>query len=170
MGTFVCGDCATWINSKDADRYGRKYCTFSRRYEESDQSIYWLHGRQCPGFAWARRAVLTKLCEILNINSNKLFDAFDETRDNYVKTNEPELLECYYNVAEYIVNGLDTLPNKEELAKYMFNSYIIDAEANVIRGDYCKAVTIYSEMVRTLHIIFDVINNYDIHHDFAKTR
>ena len=168
MGTFVCGDCATWINSKDADRYGRKYCSFSRRYEESDQSIYWLNGRQCPGFAWARRAVLTKICEILNINPNKLFDAFDKARDNYVKPYEPELLNCYYSVAAYIINGLDTLQNKEELAKAMLNSYIIDAEANVIRGDYYKAVAIYSEMIRTLHIIFDVINERTLFHALTK--
>ena len=167
---FKCGDCVTWQNSKNADRYGRKYCHFSKRYEEEEQSIYWMHGRKCPGFVWARRAVLTKICEILNINSTELFKAFDETRDNYVRPFNPELMSKYNNIALFISNGFDSLPNKEEVAKAMFNSYVIDAEANAKMGNYEKAVNIYSEMVKTLYIIFDVMNENTIFKKISMTR
>ena len=29
---FVCSDCVTWIKSKDANRYGEKYCDYDQKY------------------------------------------------------------------------------------------------------------------------------------------
>ena len=80
----------------------------------------------------------------------------------------PEKMINYNSVAPYIVNSLDNYPKKEELAKMMLNSYIVDAEANVKIKNYEKAVSIYNEMIKVLHIIFDVINDNTIYHKLVK--
>ena len=169
--TYYCEECERWINSKYDAEYqyhnGRKvihrWCDYDRKMRACDQEVY-----RCSGFIYVRRAVLTKICEILNINPSPLFSSFDETKENYLMPNQPELLASYNDLASYIVNGLDVLPNKEDIAKVMLNSYIIDAEANVKRGDYCKAVTLYSEMIKVLRITFDVINDRSKLHVLTK--
>ncbi len=169
--TYYCEECAVWINSKYPAEYQyhngklviHRYCEYDKRLRACDQNIY-----GCDGFIPVRRAVLTKICEILNANPNKFFNAFDETKENYLIPIEPELLAQYNEEAEYIVNGLDNLPNKESVAKAMLNSYIVDAEAYVKMGDYCKAVSLYSEMIRVFHIAFDVINERTLFHPLTK--
>ena len=159
--TYYCEECSEWMRSNDVKMsyHNGKYvehrwCKYDRKYRAYDQETY-----GCRGFVYVRRAVLTKICEILNINPCELFNAFDEVKENYVMPNKPELLARYNNIATYIVNGLDNYPEKEYIAKTMLNSYIIDAEANIKLKNYEKAVSIYSEMVNVLHTIFDVINN-----------
>lgn len=168
--TYYCEECAEWIASKDAKMLyhnGRlvvhRYCKHDRKYRAIDQEVF-----RCDGFVYVKRAVLTKICEILNINPIGLFSCFDDAKDNYVIPCEPELLAAYNKIASYIVDGLDKHPDKEVIAKTMFDSYIIDAEANVKIGNYCKATAIYSEMVRVLHVIFDVINDYSVYHKLTK--
>ena len=170
--TYYCEDCAEWLASNDAKMMyhnGRnvihRWCKYDRKYRACDQEVF-----RCGGFVYVRRAVLTKICEILNINPNKLFDAFDEVKDNYIIPNNPELLAKYNALASYIVNGLESHPNKENIAKMMLNSYIIDAEANIKMHNYDQAVHLYGEMVKVLHITFDIINENNLFHDLAKIR
>ncbi len=169
--TYYCEECARWINSKYPAEYqyhnGKKvvhrYCDYDRKMRACDQEVY-----GCGGFEYVRRAVLTKICEILKVNPTSFFNAFDETKENYLIPMDPELLVTYNDEAEYIVNGLDNLPNKESVAKAMLNSYIVDAEAHVKIGDYCKAVSLYSEMIKVFHITFDVINERTLFHSLTK--
>ena len=175
MATF-CKDCAVWNDSKKAEMQyhnGRlvahRYCDYDRKWRASDQNIRGTRG-DCDGYVPYRRAVLTKMCEILNVDPTKLFIEFDETKDNYVTTCKPELLVAYNEVASYICEGLDNHPDKETIAKTMFDSYIVDAEANVRMGNYCRATELYSEMVRILHIMFDVINKRSLFHDITKIK
>lgn len=39
-----CGECAVWRGSKDENRYGERYCVYSRRYEKADQNTYGCRG------------------------------------------------------------------------------------------------------------------------------
>ena len=41
---YYCGECAVWVGSSDVDRYGRRWCAYSRRYEESNQNTYGCRG------------------------------------------------------------------------------------------------------------------------------
>lgn len=164
--TYYCSECSTWKRSdniKMTYHNGRyvehRWCENDRKYRAYDQDTY-----GCREFVYVRRAVLTKICEVLDVKQNALFNTFDEVKENYLKPCEPELLKQYNVVAKYIAEGFDKLPNKEEVAKAMFDSYIINAEANAKMGNYCEAVRIYGEMVRTLHIIFDVMNERTLFH------
>ena len=170
--TYYCSECAVWLESNDAKMMyhnGRdvvhRYCKYDRKYRAYDQNVY-----NCSGFVYVRRAVLTKICEILNINPSEMFNAFDDVKENYVINCVPEKMINYNSVAPYIVNSLDNYPKKEELAKMMLNSYIVDAEANVKIKNYEKAVSIYNEMIKVLHIIFDVINDNTIYHKLVKIK
>ena len=124
--TYYCSECAVWLESNDAKMMyhnGRdvihRYCKYDRKYRAHDQNVY-----NCSGFVYVRRAVLTKICEILNINSDELFKAFDDVKENYVINNMPDKMVKYNSVAHYIVNGLDNHPEKEKLAKVMLKQLV----------------------------------------------
>lgn len=170
--TYYCEECAEWLASNDAKMMyhnGRyvvhRWCKYDKKYRACDQEVY-----RCGGFVYVRRAVLTKICEILKVNPDDLFNAFDEVKENYIIPCQPELLVKYHSLASYIVNGLTNHPEKEMIAKVMLDSYIVDAEANIKLKNYDKAINIYSEMVKVLHIIFDVINDYSIYHKLVKIK
>lgn len=170
--TYYCSECAVWLESNDAKMMyhnGRdvihRYCKYDRKYRACDQEVF-----RCSGFVYVRRAVLTKICEILNINHDEFFNAFDDVKENYIIDNIPEEIIKYNSITSYIVNGLDNHPEKEKLANMMLNSYIIDAEANAKMKNYDKAVSIYSEMIKVLHIIFDVINDKSLYHNLVKIK
>ena len=170
--TYYCNECAVWLESNDAKMMyhnGRcvihRYCKYDRKYRACDQEVY-----RCGGFVYVRRAVLTKICEILNINPDELFNAFDDVKENYIIDNIPEEMVKYNSIASYIVNGLENYSEKEKLAKVMFDSYIVDALANVKLQNYDKAVNIYGEMIKILYIIIDIINDRSLYHKLVKIR
>ena len=41
---YYCGECALWRNSSDENRYGERWCAFSRKYEKPDQNTYGCRG------------------------------------------------------------------------------------------------------------------------------
>lgn len=50
-----CGECALWRGSSDENKYGERWCSYSRRYEKADQNTYGCRGfvdgtrrRCCP--------------------------------------------------------------------------------------------------------------------------
>lgn len=53
-----CGECALWRGSKDENKYGERYCVYSRRYESADQNSY-----GCRGFVDGTR----RYCDPLNV-------------------------------------------------------------------------------------------------------
>ena len=170
--SYYCCDCAEWISSNDSKmsyHNGRyivhKWCKHDRTYRAEDQNVY-----GCSGFSYVRRAILTKICEILNINPCTLFNCFDDIKENYIMCEKPEKLVDYNSISAYIVKGLDSIPNKEELAKRLLNSYIIDAEANIKLHKYEEALNLYEEMVRTLHIMFDAMYERNISHNLVKIK
>ena len=150
---YYCGECVTWVNSKDGDRYGRKYCDYSGRYEESTQNIY-----GCRGFVWARRSILTKICEILGIDNSKLFNAFDEVKEEYLVSNKMNSFIDYNTIGPEIAISFDTLTDdtKKRLAINMLNGYIIPAESYVKMKKYDEAFSIYERMVKVLMGFFMV--------------
>ncbi|MBR4080487.1 MAG: hypothetical protein IKK21_01725 [Clostridia bacterium] len=41
---YYCGECAVWRGSSDENRYGERWCAYSRRYEKADQNSYGCRG------------------------------------------------------------------------------------------------------------------------------
>ena len=164
---FVCSDCVTWVNSKDADRYGRKYCSYSRRYEEPDQKIY-----GCRGFVWAKRSIITKVCEVLNIDPTKYFDAFDDTKEIYLIPTSIDKLIDYNTVGPVIANKIENFEKKEQLAENILKTYIEPALEHCNLSDYQGAVSIYEHMVKVLAIMFnatkEAIEEYTFYDNLIK--
>lgn len=147
---FYCGDCVTWVNSRDADRYGRKYCDYSRRYEEKDQKIY-----GCRGFVWAKRSIITKVCEILNVNPTKYFEAFDDTKEILLIPSCIDELIDYNTVGPVVADRIDQSERKKEIAQNILNSYIEPAYEKCAKEDYQGALSIYEKMVKVLATMFN---------------
>ena len=146
---FYCSDCVTWINSQDANRYGEKWCTYDRVYRSADQPIY-----GCRGFVWARRSIITKVCEILGIERPDLFDNFDEVKENYLVPQNINALIDYNTVGPVIAERLETDPQREAVANNLLNNFMIPAAAQVKTENYQQAVDIYGQMVNMLAIFY----------------
>lgn len=147
---FVCSDCVTWINSRDANRYGEKWCDYDRKYRSADQNIY-----GCRGFVWARRSIITKVCEILGIDPTKYFNAFDETKEIYLLPSCIDKLIDYNTVGPVVAERMDNCPQKEQLAENMLKGFINPAFECCEKKDYQGAVSIYEKMVKVLAVMFN---------------
>ena len=148
--SFVCGDCVTWVNSKDANSYGEKWCDYDKKYRSANQKIY-----DCRGFVWAKRSIITKVCEILNIDPTGYFKAFDDTKEIYLIPSCVDELIDYNTVGPTIANKIGESENRENVAKNILNSYIKPAYEKCIQKDYQGAVSIYEKMVKVLAIMFN---------------
>ena len=58
-----CVECAVWRGSRDENKYGERYCVYSRRYERADQNT---HG--CRGFVDGTR----RYCDPLTVEERML--------------------------------------------------------------------------------------------------
>lgn len=148
---FYCRDCVTWVNSRDANRYGEKWCDYDRKYRSPDQKIY-----DCKGFVWAKRSIITKVCEILNIDPTKYFKAFDDTKEIVLIPSCVDKLIDYNTIGPVIAEKMDENVNKEAMAKNILDSYIEPAYEKCLEEDYQGAVAIYEKMVKVLAIMFDL--------------
>ena len=141
---YYCSDCVTWINSSDANRYGEKWCDYDRKYRSKDQNIY-----GCKGFVWARRTILTKILEILNIEKKGYFEEFDVAREVCL-TNCGDTMINYNFLGPMIAKYMDNDPEKKALAETLLKGFIIPAEARIKLNDCENAIKIYRDMVDLL--------------------
>ena len=157
---YYCNECAEWISSKDSkmayhngNYVVHKYCNYDRKYRAADQNIF-----GCRGFVYVRRVLLTKVCEILNLDPKKYFSAFDETKDVYVVPTCIDKLIDYNTIGPVIAEKLDQDERKEEIANCMLNDYIIPAEANARLQKYEEAVSIYQTMIKVLAVMYNLFD------------
>ena len=147
---FVCSDCVTWVNSRDANRYGEKWCDYDRKYRAADQNIY-----GCRGFVWARRSIITKVCEILGINGQEYFDSFDREKEIYLIPGRIDKLIDYNTVGPVISKRLDSDPNKEQIARNLLEHYIRPASELVKSEKNQEALSLYERMVKMLAVLYE---------------
>ena len=142
---YYCGECAVWAGSSDVDRYGRRWCSYSRRYEESNQNTY-----GCRGFVYNGRTVLTKVCEILDMPKEKWFKAFDSVKDSYVAPYHMEWLTNYCTLGPQIADALDTDFDRYSVSTEMMNSYIKPAYVLCQAGMKEASALKYRELIHYL--------------------
>lgn len=144
--TYYCKECWEWQNSEyAADKHGRRYCNYSKRYEEPDQNIY-----GCKGFIYVERAILTKICNILGIPAELWFKAFDNVKDEYIVPMHMEWLTRYCCLGPQIAHAMDADTYKKVLAKHLMNGYILPAYKLWQEGNYEESAKIYCNMVYSL--------------------
>ena len=149
MATY-CRDCVTWVNSRDANRYGEKWCDYDRKYRKPDQPIY-----GCRGFIWIGRVIITKVCEILNVDPKPYFDAFDDTKEIYIIPSCVDKLIDYNTVGPVIAEKLDKCSAKEQIANNILKTYIKPAYEKCLEKDYQGAVTTYEYMIKVLAVMLN---------------
>ena len=142
---YYCGECAVWVGSSDVDRYGRRWCAYSRRYEESNQNTY-----GCRGFVYNGRTVLTKICEILHEPTEQLFEAYDAVKERFAAPEHMEWLSAYCDLGPQIADKLDRDNQREQIAKDLMQEYIKPAYILWKEGKDEQSATVYKEMVAYL--------------------
>ncbi len=142
---YYCGECIVWRGSRDENRYGERWCSYSRRYERSDQNTY-----GCNGFIYAGRAILTKVCEILQLAPTEWFTAFDTVKENYIMPDKVDWLVSYCNIGPQIASRLDTDPEKIKVAQSIMDHFLLPAKQFVQQNRLAKAADIYRDMVYSL--------------------
>ena len=153
---YYCKECATWLSSDDARmdyHNGRlvvhRYCDYDRKYRAEDQDIF-----RCGGFVYVRRSIITMICDILKIDKEALFNAFDEVKEEKLIPTCDQRFDDYNTVGPVIAKKMSLDPNRQIIARNMLNGFIIPAEASVKMGNYEEAVSIYEKMVRMLAYIY----------------
>ena len=139
---YYCGECIVWRGSSDENKYGERWCSYSRRYERSDQNTY-----GCKGFLYVGRAVLTKVCETLGLDTQPWFAAFDRVKEEYLVPEQMGLLVQYCDAAPALVQAIDCDPKREALAQQLLETYLTPARSLSEGGRYEQAVNIYQKMV-----------------------
>ena len=142
---YYCGECIVWRGSRDENRYGERWCPFSGRYERSDQNTY-----GCKGFLYAGRAILTKVCEILQLDPTEWFAAFDEVKENYIMPDKVDWLVSYCKLGPKVAENLEAEPDKVSAAQNIMSKYLLPARQAVQQNSLNEAAEIYRNMVLTL--------------------
>ena len=142
---YYCGECVVWVGSSDVDRYGRRWCSYSRRYEESNQNTY-----GCRGFVYNGRTVVTKVCEILHLSTEPWFEAFDAVKDAYVAPRHMDWLTSYCRIGPMIADALEKDENREQTAQKILCSYLEPAKNLWLEGRNGQAAVCYKNMISNL--------------------
>ena len=155
---YYCNECAVWLESNDAKmdyHNGRevvhRWCTYDRKYRAADQNVY-----NCGGFVYVRRVIITKVCEILGINNTSFFNSFDNVKECYLIEEDMNRMIDYNTIGPVIAERMDNDPDKEKMAAYILNNYIISAEAYAKIGNFIDAVNIYQRMIQILAFTYYV--------------
>lgn len=139
---YYCGECIVWRGSCDENRYGERCCSYSRRYERSDQNTY-----GCRGFIYAGRAILTKVCEILGLDKAEWFAAFDEVKEDYIMPDKVDWLVMYCSIGPAIVEKMNDDVACEHTAQIIMEKYLVPAKGKVQSRKNQEAAELYREMV-----------------------
>ena len=142
---YYCGECIVWRGSSDENKYGERWCSYSRRYERSDQNTY-----GCRGFIYVGRAILTKVCEILQLDMQEWFAAFDEVKEAYIVPRHMDMLVDYCSVGPILAEKIETDIDRYSLANYLLEAFLIPARQMEKRGLVCEATEKYCEMIENL--------------------
>ncbi len=142
---YYCGECIVWRGSSDENKYGERWCSYSRRYERSDQNTY-----GCKGFLYAGRAVLTKVCEILQLDTQEWFEAFDTVKEAYLVPQHMDMLVSYCGIGPMLAEKMEQDDRREQVAQELLSGYLQSAQQMAKNGQYCYAVSKYREAIQYL--------------------
>ncbi|MBE5779727.1 MAG: hypothetical protein E7331_10420 [Clostridiales bacterium] len=151
---YYCGECAVWLGSSDTNNYGERWCAYSRKYEKSDQQTY-----GCRGFVYVGRSIITKVCEMLKVDSEKYFTSFDEAKNNYVVAHQMPALMAYCQCGPQIATSLSAAADRQSLARQLMQDFIMPAHEYCVCQDYQSAFLHYQAMVHKLvkHFSIDTV-------------
>lgn len=154
---YYCGECVVWVGSSDVDRYGRRWCSYSRKYEESNQNTY-----GCKGFVYNGRTVLTKVCEILKIPTEKWFEAFDAVKDTYIVPQHIDWLSSYCCLGPQIAKMVDLDNQRYTVAQKLMTDYITPAFILWKKGENAQSALKYKEMIASLAEQYCCKNTFEL--------
>ena len=142
---YYCGECIVWLGSSNVNRYGERWCPYSRKYEKADQNTY-----GCRGFVYVGRCVITKICETLKLSPDPWFEAFDEVRNHYVVPCQKNKLFVYCQIGPLLADAMDENPKGKSIAKEMMTNYLMSAKQLCSEKRYAEAFQVYQDMIEAL--------------------
>ena len=148
---YYCGECIVWRGSSDENKYGERWCSFSRRYERSDQNTY-----GCKGFLYVGRAVLTKVCEILQLDPTEWFAAFDTVKDTYLISSRMDMLVSYCSIGPILAEKLQLDNEKTAVATNLMKNFLLPAKNLSKNGYFLQAANTYRDMISFLKAKYQV--------------
>ncbi|MBQ6960416.1 MAG: hypothetical protein IJQ33_00665 [Clostridia bacterium] len=148
---YYCGECVVWVGSSDVDRYGRRWCSYSRRYEESNQNTY-----GCKGFVYNGRTVVTKVCEILHLSKEPWFEAFDAVKEAYVVPHHMDWLTSYCKIGPMLAKEIENDENPIQIAQKILNDYMKPARSLWQQGKSKQAAERYKKMIADLSFCYHI--------------
>ncbi|MBR4537347.1 MAG: hypothetical protein IKO52_00720 [Clostridia bacterium] len=140
-----CGECARWVSSSDIDGDGRRWCAYSRKYEEANQIIY-----GCRGFVFNGCIVLIRVCEILNEPKEKWLEVYETVKEIFAAPEHMEWLSAYFSLGPQIADGLDADDQRDQLANELMKEYMQPAYTLWQEGNIEQSAMVYREMVSYL--------------------
>ena len=150
MATY-CGECSVWIGSDDVDKYGRRWCAFSRKYEKSNQE-----STGCRGFSYSGRAVLTEVCRALQLQSEEWFESFDRLKESFIVKSHMDWLPSYSLIGPLIAKAMKQDEHEKDTANVMLQTYLLPAKVFESNGNFEGATSKYHEMLYTLCSRYDI--------------
>jgi len=140
-----CGECARWLGSSDIDRDGRRWCLYSRRYEEAVQNA-----NGCMGFVFDGCSILIKICEILNEPKEKWLDLYEAVKEIFAAPEHMEWLSAYYSLAPQMVDRFDADDQHGQIADELMREYMQPAYALWQAGNLEQSAKQYMELIAYL--------------------
>ena len=142
---YYCGECVVWVGSSDVDRHGRRWCSYSRKYEESNQQTY-----GCKGFVYVGRAVITAVSRLLDMPGDPWFSAFDRVREQFLVPSATESLLAYCRLGPVLAQRLLADPEGKKPARRIADTCLIPAARDCQQEAYETAVHRYRAMIASL--------------------
>lgn len=142
---YYCGECIVWLGSSDVDRYGRRWCSYDRKYRESNQNTY-----GCGGFVYVGRVILTEVCDALHLPPCAMFAAYDAAKAHAVEPEHTAWLADYSKIGTQIVACMRADAERIHIAEQLTSQYISPAMHLCSEERWDEAVSVYRSMVHAI--------------------
>lgn len=133
------------------NRYGERWCSYSRRYEKADQNTYGCRGFANGSSSGSSGCFITTACvehRGLQDNCHEL-TVMRSVRDTWL-LHQPfgkEQIEEYYRIAPEIVRTINRRDDCDKIWEELYRDYILPCVHEAEMGMNEKAYVIYCRMV-----------------------
>lgn len=153
-GKYYCSTKGEYRYACDARCYN--FCEAYRRSNYSRENMFTVSKEHSEGSGCY---ITTIMCKILNYeDNNKYLNTLRMFRNNYMKTNSKyiPLLIAYDNIGPIIANELEKDHNSKQIAKTLFERFIIPAVEDINNKSYSGAINKYISMTYSLAELYHI--------------
>lgn len=153
---YYCGECEVWRASNDTDRYGRRWCYYSKKYESSDQQTFGCRGFSSKEYHWY---IVSAICKKLGLSDDyECVSLLHNFRINVLEKDAryDEILREYDIVGPFLAQMIETDDESKELCERLLQVYLVKVLDLIKENKNDEALNRYIEMVNLLRTIYGV--------------